>query len=359
MRSKPKFGLLAAAVGLLFFLLLFVNTLSSTLLDRFIGAIENNSAQILVFNSESQATIPASRLDGFDVERVAGVDGVMAAAPISELNTEMTFAEDELDVSLWGIEPGGPGTPAAIDEGRNPGSGEVLVDTSARDAGITVGNDIEIAGVTLEVVGVATNATYSVQPTLYVDHDTFDQIFRTSFPAATQAPINLVGVFVVDGRDPVDVAAQISELEGLQGLTNAEAAAATPGVSSIEQSFGLITGITFVIVIVVVGFFFQILTVQKLGVFALLEALGSRAMTVVGYVLSQIGTLVVVGIFLGIGGLGVAALATRDVFSISVNPVLTAVLGGAVLVASLLSGVTSIRRILSQDVASVAAGGRR
>jgi putative ABC transport system permease protein len=356
-RSKLKFGLLAAAVGLLFFLLLFVNTLSSTLLDSYIGAIENNSAQVLVFDSDAQATIPASRLSPEDVARVADVDGVSGTAPISELTTDTTFGGEELDLSLWGIEPGGPGTPSEIAEGSLPGVGEVLVDTSARDTGLTVGTQLDLAGVSLEVVGVASNATYSVQPTLYVDGATWEEIFLATYPEAPAAPVNLVGVSVADGADAEAVAASISDLEGLQGLTPPEAATATPGVSSIEQSFGLITGITFVIVIVVVGFFFQILTVQKLGVFALLEALGSRARSLAGYVLSQIGILVLAGVAVGIGMLMMAALATRDVFAISIDPVLTAVLGGAVLIASLASGVTSIRRILKQDAASVATGG--
>jgi putative ABC transport system permease protein len=358
LRSKLKFGLLAAAVGLLVFLLLFVNTLSSTLLGTFIGAIENNSSDILVFASDAQATIPASRLEPGAVELVAQVDGVAEAAPISVLSTDTSVQGETLDVSLWGIEPGGPGTPPELDEGRLPEPGEVLVDTTARDAGLTVGAEFEVAGLPLEVAGVASNATYAVQPTLYVESGTWEQIFLATYPDAPQAPINLVGAGVEEGADPADVALSISELDGLQGLTSSEAASATPGVSSIEQSFGLITGITFVIVIVVVGFFFQILTVQKLNVFALLEAIGSSTRSLAGYVLSQIGVLVIAGFVIGLSMLALAALATKETFAISIDPVLTAVVGGLVLMASLVSGFTSIRRILRQDAATVATGGK-
>ena len=82
-RSKLKFGLLALAVGLLFFLLLFVNTLSTTLLDRFVGAVENNSADLLVFQADAQSTVQASRLSADDVARVADVPGVAATGPIA------------------------------------------------------------------------------------------------------------------------------------------------------------------------------------------------------------------------------------------------------------------------------------
>jgi putative ABC transport system permease protein len=358
-RSKLKFGLLAAAVGLLFFLLLFVNTLSSTLLDGFIGAIENTSADVLVFDSGSQATIPASRLTPNDVSRVTDVEGVASAAAISELTTDASLDGRELDVSVWGIEVGGPGTPSELDEGRLPEPGEAVVDTTAREAGLTIGTTVEISGVHVELVGVAVNATYSVLPTIYVDNATWGDVFIATYPQAEAVPINLVGVATTNETTPSRVAAAISDLDGLHGLTPGEAASTTPGVSSIEQSFGLITGITFAIVIVVVGFFFQILTVQKLRVFALLEALGSNVRSLAGYVLSQIGFLVTVGVVIGVILLAVAAFATREVFAISIDPALTAILGVAVLVASLVSGITSIRRISKQDAAGVVTRGTR
>lgn len=358
-RSRLKFGLLAVAVGLLFFLLLFVNTLSSTLLDRFVGAIENSSADVLVFDSDAQETIPASRLVSGDVSRVGEVEGVAAAAPVSVVAADAFHDGDQIDVSLWGVDVGGPGTPSDLEEGRLPRSRETLVDASARDAGLTVGTTIQIADVSLEVVGVANNATYSVLPTLYVPNETWTDVFLASYPGAPEAPVNLIAVAVEDGANVDTVSFAISDLEGLAGLTPSDAAAATPGVSSIEQSFALITGITFVIVVVVVGFFFQILTVQKLRVFALLEALGTRIRSLAGYVLSQIGALVALGVGVGVALLGLAVTITREVFTISIDPTLTAILGGAILVGSLASGVTSIRRIAGQDAAEVATGGPR
>ncbi len=359
LRSKLKFGLLAVAIGLLFFLLVFVNTLSSTLLDNFVGAIENTTADVLVFDSEAQATIPASRLDSSDVAAVAGLDGVASAAPISQLSTDADVAGEATDVSLWGVEIDGPGSPANLIEGRLPGPGEAVVDTSALDAGLSPGSSFNVGGVTLTVVGVADNATYSVLPTVYIDNPTWAEVFGGLYPQAPEVPINLVGVKAEAGTKAPEVATAISALSGLEGLVPASAASATPGVSSIQQSFGLITGITFVIVIVVVGFFFQILTVQKLRVFTLLKAVGSRSRALSGYVLNQIGLLVGLGVAIGSGLLAATALATRDTFAISVDPILLGTLGGAILGASLLSGATSIRRILRQDAAGAAMGGAR
>jgi hemin transport system permease protein len=358
-RSKLKFGLLAVAVGLLFFLLIFVNTLSSNLLDGFVGAIENNTSDLLVFDADAQATIPASRLEPAQVEAVGQVAGVSRVAPISEMSTETVLGGEETDLSLWGIEVGGPGTPDALVEGRLPGSGEALVDTSGRDAGLAVGKTFEIAGVEIEVTGVAADATYAVTPTVYVSSETWGEVFSAMYAGAAPPPINLIGVEVTAGSALEQVATDIGSLEGLEALLPTEAAAATPGVSSIKQSFGLITAITFVIVVIVVGFFFQILTVQKLRVFAVLEAIGTRLAALAGYILGQIGLLVGLGVLVGIAMLVGAAAATRDQFAISIDPVLVGWLGGGLLLASLASGITSIRRVVRQGVSGVASGGGR
>lgn len=356
-RSKLKFGLLAVAVGLLFFLLLFVNTVSTTLLDRFVGAVAYNSSDLLVFQSDAQATVQASRLTTDDVARVEEVDGVMAAAPISVMSIEATIAGDTANVSLWGVEVDGPGSPTEV-VGALPGPGQAVVDTTAvSDAGLDIGSTFEISGVDIEVVGVADRATYSVLPTIYVPFETFEEVLASEYPGAPITPVNMVGVSV-DG-DAGRVAAAIADLDHLEALTPAQAADATPGASSITQSFTLITGITFAIVVVVVAFFFLILTVQKLKVFALLEAVGARGRSLAGYVFSQIGFLVVIGVAVGVGMLAAAIPATREIFSISIDPVLVGTLGAAVLAGSLASGAFSVRRIFKQDAAQVATGGKR
>ena len=65
-----------------------------------------------------------------------------------------------------------------------------------------------------------------------------------------------------------------ASVDGVEGLDRESAAADAPGVASISQSFALIVGITFGIVVLVVGFFFQILTVQRKRSFTALRAIG-------------------------------------------------------------------------------------
>jgi hypothetical protein len=57
----------------------------------------------LVYDSESQATIAASRLTAEDVDAVARVDGVAAAAPITVLTNGVVFQGEEVAISRWAV----------------------------------------------------------------------------------------------------------------------------------------------------------------------------------------------------------------------------------------------------------------
>ena len=113
-RSKLRFGLLGGAVGLLIFLLLFLNTLSATLLGFFIGAIENNSSDVLVYEDTARRNLQASRLEESVLTEVAAVPGVAAVAPIGELTLTAQIGDELTDLSLWGVDLNGPGRPEPI-----------------------------------------------------------------------------------------------------------------------------------------------------------------------------------------------------------------------------------------------------
>ena len=62
-RGKLRFGLLTGAVALLAFLILFQQSLAGTLLGTFTGGLENQSAEVLVFNVDARGSVEGSRLD--------------------------------------------------------------------------------------------------------------------------------------------------------------------------------------------------------------------------------------------------------------------------------------------------------
>jgi putative ABC transport system permease protein len=358
-RSKLRFGLLAGAVGLLIFLLLFLNTLSATLLGFFIGAIENNSADVLVYEDTARRNLQASRLDRSALGEVAAVPGVVAAAPIGELTLTADIRGQFTDLSLWGVDLSGPGRPEPVVEGRLPGPGEVVVDESGVAEGFEIGETVTLvpSGIELDIVGYVRDRRYAVVATAYLDFPQWAEIFEAVFPGTPVVPLSLIGVETEPGLDPITVGDRITAtVAGLEGLDREAAAAGTPGVDSIGQSFALIVGITFAIVVLLVGFFFLILTVQKLRSMIGLRAIGAstgylaRSLTVQIIVIVLLGSLVATGVLWG------ATLGSSPAFPLSVDRGLVLTVTIAVLGCSVLAGLLSVRRIAVADPAEAAHG---
>jgi putative ABC transport system permease protein len=357
-RSKLKFGLLAAAVGLLVFLLLFLGTLSQTLLSSYVGAVDNADADLIVFSADARRNIQASRFEAASVDSVVSTPGVAAASGISEATLTVEIDGNREDLSLWGITPGAPGD-VPIVEGRAAAAGEVVMDQSAEDLGFTIGSTITLVetGRTLEVVGYTSGRQYSVIPTGYTTADEWNEIFLATYPGATSTPVSIIAVDLEDGADPSAVAADIPNfVPESDATTPGEAAGSAPGVSSIESSFNLIVGITFGIVIVVIGFFFTILAVQKQKSFALLRAVGATRTYLGISIAIQIAIIIAIGSGLAIGVLQVSGMASSPSFPLTINLGSALVTALIVLVASLLAGVFAIRRALRIEPVAAAQG---
>lgn len=346
-RSKLRFGLLLGAVALLVFLVLLLTTLSNALVNSITGALKGLDATVLVYSDSARDNLQASRLEPGTVDEVAAVEGVAAAGAIATLTTSAQLADGGADLQIFGFQPGQPGAPTSVSQGRLPeATGEIAMDGGGFEIGETV--KMSAAGQQAEVVGLLRGAQFAATPTGYVTLDQYGEIVKGINPNVPFVPINAVAV-TTDG-DPGEATAAITDdVDGVTAYLTQDAVDLIPGVSSISQSFGILVGLTFIIGIVVIGFFFLILTVQKMKTFTLLRAIGASSRKLSGVVAFQI-TLVVLGasliaVLMTVGA--VRGLNTGIPVSLSATVVLETV--GAVLAFSLLAGLLSIRRITKID----------
>ncbi len=353
MRRAPlKFGLLGGAVSLLVFLILFLSTLSGALVSSFTGALDGMDADGLVYNATARKNLQGSRLDPGVVEQVGRVDGVRQAAGLGNSTVSARITGTDVDLSLFGALPGGPGMPSSVSDGRLPrADGEVAIDGDS----VRLGDVVELprTGTQLTVVGLLRQSRFSAQPTGWVTLETYRGVLSATNPGAPFVPVNLVAV-----RTDGDAAAVLARIDaavpGVQALSRTAAVAALPGVSSVTQSFGLLVGITFVIGVVVVGFFFLILTVQKLRVFTLLRGLGATPGTLAAAVATQVVALVLLACAVALVLLYGAIAGVSTGIPVSVEPVTVVAVVLAVLVGSLIAALVSVRRITKIDPARAA-----
>jgi putative ABC transport system permease protein len=363
-RAKVRFGLLVAAVGFLSFLVVFQQALFGQLVDQFVGAIRQQSGEVLVYSDQARVNLQGSIVADDAPDQVAEVDGVAGAGPLGVATVTVTAADEAVDATLVGHRLDGPGGPREISAGRAARSpGEVVASDGAEDEGFDVGDVVQVApgGQELEVVGLVPDAQLSVTTTLFLDIETYLELRRAQNPDAPSVPISAVAVDVEDGADPAAVAADITgSLDGVEAYDRDTAADRTPGVESVTQSLSLIVFLSYAVILIVTGFFFLILTVQKAPSLTLLRALGAPARSLVAAVLTQAAVVVVGGFLVGTL-LAQGALAVSPLGATSVDPgqVLTAL--AILVVLGALASFGSVRRVLAIDPveATVPAGAVR
>lgn len=351
-RAKLRFGLLTAAVSLLVFLVLLLSTLAGALVGSLTGALAGLQAEGLAYSAEARDNIVASRLDPATADAVSAVPGVSSVGSIGTFTTRADIAGTQQDVQVFGFEPDAPGAPGGLSAGRLPtAEGETAIDGGGVELGDTV--VLQPGDVPLTVVGQLRGAQFNGIPTAYVVLGTYGAAIEAANPGLPFVPVNAVAFDVVEGSDAEQVAAAVTAtVPGVVGYTRDMAVDRIPGISSITQSFGILVGLTFIIGIVVIGFFFLILTVQKLRAFTLLRAIGASTASLAATVALQITLVVLVASAIALGLTLLAVQGLNTGIPVSLDPVLITGTVGAVLVFSLIAGLLSIRRISRIDPAT-------
>lgn len=352
-RSLVRFLLLMASIGLLVFLVLFQQTLQEGLITSFVGAIEQQSAPLLVYSVDGRRNLQGSVITPPLQEQIAAVQGVGSVGAIGQGTFSVTAGGEITSAALIGYEDPDLGAPETISSGRRPSAdGEVIALASSEDLGFAVGDTVvvEPGGAELTVVGSAERIGYLASPTLFGSYATYDEAVRSANPDATGTLPAVMGVAPVDGVSASELAQRINDaVPDADALTRADAAAQTPGVSQVRQSFQVIFLLYGLVVPLVTGLFFLIITLQKARSLTLLRAVGAPGGALVRSLLIQVVIVMVVGI--GIGVVLYAPLANQRLGGIPLSFQTGAVIFWAVLllVLGVASSLFSARRVLSID----------
>lgn len=360
-RAKVRFALLIAAIALLVFLILFQQSLQNGLITGFIGAIREQSAPVLVYSVDGQRVLQGSVITQPMEEQVLGAPGTGEVGRIGQgtfTGLPSGNADGEsFDTTIIGYELGpdgdGIGAPTDVVRGRLPvADDEAVVSDADVRLGYDIGDTVTLlpGAKTIEIVGIAANAQLNVAPTLFTSYDTYlDAVASVNPDAGTPLP-NVLGVIPADGFTPEETVASINEQSlDLDALTRDDAAAETPGVAQVQQSFNIIFLLYGLVVPCVTGLFFLIVTFQKANSLTLLRAIGAPAGRLVSSLLIQVVVIISAGLI--IGTLLYYPLSQSDLGGIALNFETGAVAFWSVLLLGLglVSSLVAARRVLAID----------
>ncbi len=359
-RAKVRFGLLVGAIGLLVFLILFQQALRDGLITSFVGAIEQQSAPVLVFSTDGRRNLQSSSITPELETRVRAVDGVSRVGRIG--NSTLSARADGVikGAAIIGYQRRDLGAPRDLVAGRYPtADGEGIANETDASQGFGLGDVVRVepGGYAIRIVGQSHDSNLQATPTVFARYGTWEQAVKSVNPDAREPLPNVLGVAPAPRVSDAELARRVDRVSiQIEALTRANAASRAPGVAQVSRSFLVIFLLYGLVVPLVVGLFFLIVTLQKSRTLTLLRAIGARSRTLVLSLLVQV--FVVVGLGIAIGTLLYLPVSFQRVGSIPLHFDVTAVLGWglAVLALGVLSSWFSARRVLRIEPADALTG---
>jgi putative ABC transport system permease protein len=367
LRNKVRYAVVILTVALITLLVLFTAALGDGLALTGKEYIENIDAELILFQDDVDVSIPASQLNRArlnNIRRVAGVDDVGPIGfAMASILLEGDGTRDKIDVSLIGVEPGKPGAPPVFEgvELHSTRANEVLLDQHVLDrADIPIGSSIDLKVVqgaeeevySLKVIGYTQGQHYFFLPGIFVPLRTWERIRPRPDLDETDADItfNIAAVklenpdtwpemidFIERNVDGVQLTDPVTTYQATQGFTEMQS------IIDTQQRFVVL------IIMLVIGSFFQIQTLQKVAQIGMLKIIGASNWVVATTLLVQVMLTTVIGVLLG--GLAVWAIA------VSLPPGIPAVFDGTkvavaaitLLVSGPVAGLVALRTVLKVE----------
>ncbi|MCZ7528897.1 MAG: ABC transporter permease [Acidimicrobiia bacterium] len=358
LRRPGRFAVVGGALALLVLLLLFLGALLDGLYLNSSGAIRAQDTDAIVFSDDARESFLRSSIDASTRTEVESVDGVesVGGLGLSLLGVDTPGTDDIENGAVVGYERATDTLP------EPPGPGQAYADRDLGDVGADVGDTVLVgpAEVPLEIVGWVDDSNYLLQYGLWVAPDTWRNVQNANRPDAVVADdeFQVLTVTTAPGADPEAVRTAIDDTTGTTDtFSQSEAVFAIPGLPEQNSTFAAVIGVTLFVVGLVVALFFALLTLERLGLYAVLKAVGATTRAIVFGVIVQ-SVAVALGAFV-VGGLLTFALAQVVPAAVPVQfePSRAVFTAGAVVVTSVLGALVSLRRIIRIDPASALGSG--
>lgn len=311
----------------------------------------------------------ASKIPGGTRDAVARLHGVAEAGSITYQTVETGHAGDPLRLYVIGYEPGRPGGPERIAEGRGIARShfEIVAD---RKTGLSRGDRVRLGRDDFTVVGLVEDVTNSGgDPAAFVTLADA-QTLQSQLAPPAQRVQEARGAGLLESADTVaaviarleptadldEVARNVRQWKHLGAQTQAQQEAILLGsvVDRAKRQIGLFLGILLTVSAVVIALIIYTMTMEKLKQIATLKLIGAPDRTIIGLIVQQSLALGLVGWSFGL----LLILLVKDYFPrrVVLEPFNAAVLGGIIVVVCIAASGLGVRAALKVDPATAIGG---
>ncbi len=357
--ARTRFGLMGAVIALIAVLMVLLSGLSSGLVVDGVSGLMRSPIDAVAFSEGTKAdsAFTRSEVTTAQVEAWAAQDDV---ADAELLGTSIVNAKNAdgsaLDLTLFGVVPDGFVAPDAAQGRRIAEAGEAVLSSSARDAGVALGDVITLdhLGTRLTVVGfTADQRTFGHVDIAFVPLTTWQEVHAGATTGAQPDPgaydvASVVALRGVDGNTPDLAAGDAAANTSARSIE--DAFDSSPGYSAELMTMQLIKAFLYAISALVVGAFFTLWTVQRTRELAVMRAMGASTRFLLSDGVLQAAILLAGALAVGVSvGLLFGALleGTGMPFALQAGPILAG--AGLLLGLGLAGAAIATARIASID----------
>ena len=364
-----RFVLTCFGLGLLMTVVLAMIGIYNGLVSDALAVVKAPAADVWVVEAGTKGPFAeASSIPVGTRDAVARMPGVAEAGAVNYQNVETPYAGRTLRLYVVGYEPGRPGGPQAIAEGRGIGAGhfELVAD---RKTGLLPGETIRLGRNRFTVVGLVEGAMNSGgDPAVYVTLADAMALQTELDPAAQRvqaargavsvksASVAAIIARMAPGADVDLLTATVRQWKHLAAMTQAEQEELLLAsvVDKARRQIGLFLGILLSVSAVVIALIIYTMTMEKLKQIATLKLIGAPDRTIIGLIVQQ-------AMILGASGWGIGLLlilTVKDYFPrrVVLEPFNAMVLAGIIAAVCLLSSALGVRAAMKVDPATALGG---
>lgn len=251
-RNKSKFLIVGSVIFLISFLTFIISGLASGLSQDNAALIKNMPDGQIYMTEKAEGTYTLSQID-----EKAQQDTIAKYDEATPFSIQMGFVNDKDDKQL-GVAFVSSKTSELFPQ---VAPGEILLDTSLQEDGIKVGDVLTNTQFDGEFVvkGFVDQTKFNHAPVAFIHPDNLSEMYRT----------NSMQLIFVPGDEQPDIS-------GLQAFSQSDFLNTIPSYSAEQLSLNMIVAFLFVISGMLIGIFFYMMNVQKVGLYGILKAIGLK-----------------------------------------------------------------------------------
>ena len=347
--TKLKYLLLTGIVFLIALVVFFLAGLASGLSDGHKKAISDWNATGMVLNENANKIVNASSLTVSDVTRVTG-DKTAGVGFYSGALKKNSKDDTKDNVSVFGTNADSFVTPQVIKGKLFQNDKEIIISEDlAKEKNLKLNDTVTIGNLEdkLTIVGIIKKTSYSVEPVVYTNLNTYSLLKYGEIPEDTNAiAINLVAV---KNKKYEDILITQNKQQPLEKMTSDTFINNLPGYTAEKLTLNMMVYVLILITASVVGIFMYVITLQKKKLFGILKAQGVPTKTIMGSIIFQSLFVAILGTVLAFVITYGLSLVMPGAMPFTFNGPTWSIYGIIIIITTTLGGLFSLPSILKVD----------